>query len=96
MTRGAGAVVRIGSADGGWGEVRIFDGPFSRVVVRGLGGDDDLWAVGPGSVPVWLYGDDGADRLLGGGPGVLVGGAGEILQPKNFLQGKKLSWSWKQ
>jgi Ca2+-binding RTX toxin-like protein len=48
------------------------------MIVHGLGGDDDIQAAGSISTPLWLYGDDGNDRLKGGdGPSVLMGGAGD-------------------
>jgi hypothetical protein len=51
--------------------------PTGRLVAYGLGGDDNLQVSGSISLPAWLYGGDGNDRLNGGnGPNVLLGGAG--------------------
>ncbi len=50
----------------------------SRIVVFGQDGNDDLHATGSLSVPVWLYGDAGNDRLKGGAANdVLIGGDGD-------------------
>ena len=41
-------------------------------------GDDDIQVAGGITLPAWLYGGDGNDRLQGGGGNnVLVGGAGD-------------------
>jgi hypothetical protein len=76
---GATAVlVHIGGA--GWGSDYVFYGQFSRIVVHGQAGNDDIWELGPSSVAAWLYGDDGNDRLIGGGDNnILIGGAGNDL-----------------
>jgi hypothetical protein len=51
--------------------------PAGRILVYGLAGDDNIQASGTITVPLWLYGGDGNDRLNGGnGPNVLLGGAG--------------------
>jgi fibronectin-binding autotransporter adhesin len=51
--------------------------PASRMLIYGLAGDDNIQASGTITVPLWLYGGDGNDRLNGGnGPNVLLGGAG--------------------
>jgi Ca2+-binding RTX toxin-like protein len=53
---------------------------FSRVVVYAGPGNDDVTVAGSITLPAWLYGGDGNDRLKGGnGPNVLVGGAGDDL-----------------
>ncbi len=52
--------------------------PTGRVVVRGLGGDDDIQVAGSVEFPAELSGDDGNDRLRGGaGNDVLSGRAGD-------------------
>src|SRR4051794_4087646 len=54
--------------------------PTSRLVAYGYGGDDDIQVAGSISLPAWLYGGDGNDRLKGGsGNNVLLGGAGDDL-----------------
>jgi Ca2+-binding RTX toxin-like protein len=54
--------------------------PTARILVYGQAGDDDIQAAGGVSLPVWLFGGDGNDRLKGGdGTNVLVGGAGDDL-----------------
>jgi uncharacterized delta-60 repeat protein len=51
--------------------------PSGRLLVYGLAGDDDMQVSGSITVPLWLYGGDGNDRLNGGNaPNVLLGGAG--------------------
>lgn len=56
---------------------KTFDGPFSRIVVYGLGGDDDIESTGCFAVQTWMFGGDGDDRLKGGkGANVLLGGDG--------------------
>src|SRR5207253_7457790 len=51
--------------------------PNGRMLVYGLAGDDDIQVSGTITVPLWLFGGDGNDRLNGGnGPNVLLGGAG--------------------
>jgi Ca2+-binding RTX toxin-like protein len=53
---------------------------FSRVVVYAGPGNDDVSVAGSITLPAWLYGGDGNDRLKGGnGPNVLIGGAGDDL-----------------
>jgi Ca2+-binding RTX toxin-like protein len=54
--------------------------PTSRIVAEGGAGDDTLEVSGSISLPVWLYGNDGNDRLKGGaGHDILLGGAGDDL-----------------
>lgn len=54
--------------------------PTGRLVVRGGAGDDDIQVAGGITLPAWLYGEDGNDRLKGGaGANVLLGGAGDDL-----------------
>jgi Ca2+-binding RTX toxin-like protein len=54
--------------------------PTARLIAYGGSGDDDIQVVGGISLPAWLYGGDGNDRLQGGdGNNVLVGGAGDDL-----------------
>jgi Ca2+-binding RTX toxin-like protein len=54
--------------------------PAGRMIVYGLAGDDDIQVAGGVSVPMWLYGGSGNDRLKGGGGhNVLLGGAGDDL-----------------
>src|SRR5439155_2112655 len=54
--------------------------PTSRIIVHGAAGDDNIQVAGSISLPAWLFGGDGNDRLKGGsGPNVLVGGPGEDL-----------------
>jgi uncharacterized delta-60 repeat protein len=54
--------------------------PTGRIIVYGGAGDDDIQVAGSVGIPVWLYGDDGNDRLNGGNGGcVLEGGAGDDL-----------------
>ncbi|MFO0852382.1 MAG: Ig-like domain-containing protein [Gemmataceae bacterium] len=51
--------------------------PTGRLVVYGQGGDDELTVDDCVTLPAWLYGGDGNDRLTGGrGNDVLVGGDG--------------------
>jgi streptogramin lyase len=53
---------------------------FSRVVVYAGPGNDDVTVAGSISLPAWLYGGDGNDRLKGGnGNNVLEGGDGDDL-----------------
>jgi uncharacterized delta-60 repeat protein len=50
----------------------------SRIVVYGSAGNDDIKLNDEVTIPGWLYGGDGNDRLKGGnGPNVLVGGTGD-------------------
>ena len=54
--------------------------PTGRLIVYGLGGNDDIQAAGGITLPLWLYGGEGSDRLKGGGANnVLIGGAGDDL-----------------
>jgi Ca2+-binding RTX toxin-like protein len=54
--------------------------PTGRLIAYGGAGDDDIQVAGGISLPAWLYGGDGNDRLKGGdGNNVLVGGAGDDL-----------------
>src|SRR5262249_25621717 len=63
--------------------------PMSRIVVYAQAGDDDVQVAAGISLPAWLYGGDGNDRLQGGagndvllsqgGHGLVVGGAGRDL-----------------
>ena len=53
-------------------------GRFSRIVIKGKGGNDDLQVAGSILEQAWLYGDEGNDRLKGGaGANVLLGGAND-------------------
>jgi uncharacterized repeat protein (TIGR01451 family) len=55
-------------------------GHYSRVVVYAGDGNDDVTQAGSITVPGWLYGGNGNDRLKGGsGDNVIVGGAGDDL-----------------
>jgi Ca2+-binding RTX toxin-like protein len=50
------------------------------VAVYGGAGNDDIQVADSISLPAWLYGGDGNDRLKGGsGNNVLLGGAGDDL-----------------
>src|SRR5262249_33793060 len=52
----------------------------ARPVIHGLAGDDDIQVSGPVSVPLWLYGDEGRDRIRGrDGADVILGAAGDDL-----------------
>ncbi|MFO0852207.1 MAG: hypothetical protein U0871_27135 [Gemmataceae bacterium] len=54
--------------------------PTGRVVVYAQAGDDDVQVAGGITLPAWLYGGDGNDRLKGGsGTNVLTGGGGDDL-----------------
>jgi hypothetical protein len=54
--------------------------PFSGLVVYAQAGDDDVQVAGSITLPAWLYGGDGNDRLKGGsGNNVLIGGDGDDL-----------------
>jgi hypothetical protein len=56
---------------------QTFRGPVSRIVVYGQAGDDDIEVAEDVTVPAWLYGGPGNDRLHGGGgDNVLIGGDG--------------------
>ncbi len=52
----------------------------SRIVVYAQAGNDDVKMDDDSTIPAWLYGGDGDDRLKGGsGNDVLLGGAGNDL-----------------
>src|SRR5439155_9437407 len=52
--------------------------PNGRLIAYGGAGDDDIQVAGGISLPAWLYGGDGNDRLKGGaGNNVLEGGNGD-------------------
>jgi hypothetical protein len=52
--------------------------PTGRLIAYGGAGDDDIQVAGGLTLPAWLYGGDGNDRLKGGGGNnVLLGGAGD-------------------
>jgi hypothetical protein len=71
---GSGIRVRINGVEQGTFQ------PTGHVVIHGLAGNDDLQVSGSISVPVWLYGGPGHDRLKGGdGHDVLLGEAGDDL-----------------
>jgi Ca2+-binding RTX toxin-like protein len=54
--------------------------PTGRIVAYGLAGNDDIQVAGGLTLPAWLDGGDGNDRLNGGGGNnVLLGGAGDDL-----------------
>jgi large repetitive protein len=54
--------------------------PTGRIIVYGLGGDDDIEVAGSIGLSAILHGDEGNDRLKGGGgPSVLLGGDGDDL-----------------
>lgn len=54
--------------------------PTSRILAHGGAGNDDIQVSGSITLPAWLYGDDGNDRLKGGsGTNVILGGAGDDL-----------------
>jgi Ca2+-binding RTX toxin-like protein len=64
----------------------------SRIIVYGYGGNDDITIAGGISLPSFLYGGDGNDRLKGGGgSNVLIGGDGDDLlvggNSRDFLIG---------
>ena len=57
-----------------------FGPPIARIVVYGGAGDDDISVANGVTIPAWLYGEAGNDRLRGGeGADVLVGGPGDDL-----------------
>ncbi len=59
--------------------------PTGRLIAYGQAGNDDIQVAGAITLPAWLYGDAGNDRLKGGGgDDVLMGGAGD-----DFLVGGK-------
>jgi Ca2+-binding RTX toxin-like protein len=54
--------------------------PTGRLVAHGGEGADDIQVAGSITLPAWLYGEGGDDRLKGGdGPDVLLGGQGDDL-----------------
>lgn len=54
--------------------------PMGRMVLYGYGGSDYLWVGSNVTVPSWLFGQGGDDKLCGGASAdVLVGGAGNDL-----------------
>jgi Ca2+-binding RTX toxin-like protein len=54
--------------------------PTSRIVAYGYAGNDDITVASGVTLPAWLYGGDGNDRLKGGsGNNVILGGAGDDL-----------------
>ena len=61
----------------------VSSGPFvptGSIIVLGQAGDDDIQIAGSISLPPWLYGEAGHDRLKGGaGDDVLLGGTGDDL-----------------
>ena len=75
--------LKVKFTDRDMGNFRIkgaFSTPLSRIVVYGQAGNDDIKVDDDITIPAWLYGGDGNDRLKGGnGPNVLVGGAGDDL-----------------
>lgn len=55
---------------------RTFTGPFARIVVYGLAGDDEI-ELDDIRTQAWIFGGDGDDELKGGaGSNLLLGGAG--------------------
>jgi hypothetical protein len=51
--------------------------PTGRLIAYGIAGNDDIEVAGGVTLPAFLYGGDGSDRLKGGGGNnVLVGGTG--------------------
>jgi Ca2+-binding RTX toxin-like protein len=76
----------LSPADGGQVQVQINGStigtfaPTSRLVVYAQAGNDDVQVAGGITLPAWLYGGAGNDRLKGGsGNNVLVGGDGDDL-----------------
>jgi hypothetical protein len=54
--------------------------PTGRLIAYGGAGDDDIQVAGSITLPAWLFGGDGNDRLKGGnGNNVLEGGVGDDL-----------------
>lgn len=54
--------------------------PTGSLVAYGMGGDDDIQVSGNSTLPAFLFGGEGDDRLRGGaGPSVLVGGDGDDI-----------------
>ena len=57
-----------------------FTGVTGRIVVYGLGGNDNLQVSGSVKPQTWLYGGEGNDRLnAGNGSAVMLGGTGDDL-----------------
>lgn len=57
-----------------------YDPVVNRIVIFGQAGNDDLTVSPSITIPAWLYGGDGDDRLRGGGgSSVLLGGNGADL-----------------
>lgn len=73
--------VRINDHDEVRHKVRgTFALPVSRIVVYAQAGNDDVKMDDDSTIPAWLYGGDGNDRLKGGaGHDVLLGEAGDDL-----------------
>jgi Bacterial Ig-like domain (group 3)/RTX calcium-binding nonapeptide repeat (4 copies)/NHL repeat len=75
--------LKVKFSDQDMGNFRIkgaFAASLSRIVVFGLAGNDDIKVNDEVTVPAWLYGGDGNDRLKGGsGPSLLLGGSGDDL-----------------
>lgn len=63
------------------GVTTMWPKPSGRIIVIGGDGDDDIQIAGAISNSVWLYGNDGNDRLNAGnvshGGNLLIGGAGD-------------------
>jgi len=76
--------VKINEHDEGRTKIRgNYALPVSRVVVYAQAGNDDVKMDDSSTIPAWLYGGEGDDRLKGGaGNDVLLGGAGD-----DFLSG---------
>jgi fibronectin-binding autotransporter adhesin len=54
--------------------------PTGRLIAYGVAGNDDMEVAGGVTLPAWLYGGDGNDRLKGGGGNnVLIGGSGNNM-----------------
>src|SRR5437899_3250494 len=59
--------------------------PTGRTVAYGQAGDDDIQVASGISLPAWLYGGDGNDRLKGGsGPNVACRPAGDEIDSLEF------------
>lgn len=58
-----------------------FEGTFTDIVVHGLGGDDTIRLTTSITVPSYLYGDDGNNKIFyaGAAPAYLQGGSGDNL-----------------
>ncbi|MBP3954756.1 hypothetical protein J8F10_05590 [Gemmata sp. G18] len=71
---GAGGTVNVLVNDVAEGTFR----PTGRLIAAGEAGADDIQVAGAITLPAWLYGGDGNDRLKGGGgANVVLGGAGK-------------------